>query len=292
MLEFLPQKLKNALKYVNANYVYELRLRADKPTTINYHGKYLFLMPYGVSDNVQNAICLSKSEIESVVYSAGKFSVYSIEEQIKQGFISAEGGVRIGIAGEYVLEKGQPLTIRNISSLCIRVPHEVIDAGKDIFTRYMSDRIVNVLVASLPGCGKTTILRDLARLISQTDRKNVLICDERGELSFKNVGDTCDILLYADKLMAFEAGIRAMRPDVIITDELSVKDVMVMDKLFGSGVQVIASIHAKEINQLPQNCFDSFDVIVFLKAGAIGEIEYIYEKRDGKLELSFPTMGV
>lgn len=82
----------------------------------------------------------------------------------------------------------------------------------------------SILVLSPPGIGKTTILRDLSRSLSRDTRKNILICDERGEISAGNTGDTSDVLLFADKATAFEAGIRAMRPDIMITDELSPAD--------------------------------------------------------------------
>jgi stage III sporulation protein AA len=278
MLEFLPKKLIDALKYLNMKYVYELRLRADKPVFINYKGNYTYLSRFGVSDNINNAISVNREEIENAVFYAGKFSIYTIEEQIKQGFITAEGGIRIGLAGEYVLEKGNALTIRNISSICIRIPHEIIGAAEEIFYRCMSDKIVNLLVASLPGCGKTTILRDLSRIISQKLRKNVLICDERGEISALGVADTCDTFLFADKITAFSCGVRTMRPDVIITDELSAQDVNELEKLVASGVCVIASIHAEKIEQLSKNCYAAFDKIVFLKSGRMGEIDCIYQK--------------
>ena len=291
MLEFLPEKVKNGLKYVNGKMLYELRLRADRPICINYGGEYTFLTAFGVSDKADNAIYVSKTEIENAVYRAGKFSVYSVEEQIKQGFITAEGGVRIGIAGEYVIEKGIPLTIRNISSLCIRVPHKIIGAGEEIFQKCMYGRIVNILVASLPGCGKTTILRDLARIISEKHCKNVLVCDERGELSVTNMGNTCDVVLYADKQTAFEAGVRAMRPDVIITDELSGKDVEGLEKLMSSGIQVIASIHAQYWGNLPKKCCQCFDVVVFLQSGKLGEIREIYQKKDEEWTCVFTGRG-
>lgn len=287
MLEFLPQKVQNAFKYLNVKYVYELRLRADKPLFINYQGKYAFLTEFGISENRNNALFTTREEIEHTIYCAGRFSVYSVEEQIKQGFITAEGGIRIGLAGEYVMERGRPLTIRNVSSLCIRIPHEIIGAGEEVFHKCMSDRIVNLLVASLPGCGKTTILRDLARIISQIKRKNVLICDERGEISAFGMGDTCDALLYADKTTAFEAGVRAMRPDVIITDELSAKDINDLDRLVSSGICVIASIHAENLQQLSKKCYDAFDKIVFLHSGKLGKIRSIYQKIGGEFSLVF-----
>ena len=287
MLEFLPENVQSALKYLNRKDLYEIRLRADRPVFINYKGDFAFLSAYGLTDCLERAISVSKLDIENVVHHIGRFSVYSIENQIRQGFITAEGGVRVGLAGEYVIEKNSPLTIRNISSLCIRIPHAVVGAGNEIFYRCMSDRVVNLLVASLPGCGKTTILRDLACILSKIKRKNILICDERGEISAFDVGETCDVLLYADKAIAFEAGIRALRPDVIVTDELSGQDVRGLEMLVRSGISVIASIHADCFERLPKGCLDSFEKIVFLQAGKVGVIESIFEKSGGEWRMMF-----
>ena len=120
MLEFLPQAIKNGLQTININYVYEIRLRAEKPTTVNYGGNYCYLSEYGLTEHAENAIICDVGEIGDCVFRAGKYSVYSVEEQIKKGFITAENGERIGLAGEYVMEKGQPLTVRNFSSLCMK----------------------------------------------------------------------------------------------------------------------------------------------------------------------------
>ena len=213
MLEFLPQNVKNGLRRLNVEQVYEIRLRADKPTTINYAGEYRYLSEYGLAERVENAVRCDMEEIASCVFRAGQYSVYSVEEQIKRGYITAAGGERIGLAGEYVLEKGQPLALRNFSSLCIRVPHEVVGCGMEIYRHCMRDKIRNVLIVSPPGLGKTTILRDLSWILSVKTKRNILICDERGEISAGNTGETCDVLKFVDKATAFEAGIRAMRPD-------------------------------------------------------------------------------
>ncbi len=276
MLEFLPQNVQDALRYVNMNKVYELRLRADKPVTVNFGGQYRYLGLYGITDFSEKALRLDVFDIADCVFRAGKYSVYSVEEQLKKGFLTAENGVRIGIAGEYVFEKGQPLALRNFTSVCIRIPHEIVECGREIYHRCMLDRVRSVLIASPPGLGKTTILRDLARIISIETQKNILICDERGEIAQGEVGETCDVLRFSDKATAFEAGIRAMRPDLIITDELSMNDIEAVKKAVFAGVKVVASAHYYQIKDVPKSFLGVFERYVMLNVQKIGEINAIY----------------
>lgn len=279
MLEFLPQNVKNGLRRLNSERVYEIRLRADKPTTINYAGEYRYLSEYGLTERVENAVRCDMEEIENCVFRAGQYSVYSVEEQIKRGYITASHGERVGLAGEYVLDKGQPLALRNFSSLCIRVPHEVIGCGAEIYTRCMQNEIRNVLIVSPPGLGKTTILRDLSRILSEKTKRNILICDERGEISAGNTGGTCDVLKFVDKTTAFEAGIRAMRPDIMITDELSAIDCAAIEKAIAAGIKVVASAHFSKMTHIKPPFFGLFERYVVLDERKIGKIEGIYDEK-------------
>ena len=278
MLDFLPTNIKDALSNINMQYVFELRLRANKPVMINYNGKYRYLGYYGITEHVKNALICDFEDISECIYSAGNFSVYSVEEQIKRGFITAEHGERLGLAGEYVFENGKPHAIRNFSSVCIRVPHEIKGCGKEVYEKCFLGGLKNVMIASPPGQGKTTILRDLARIISENTAKNILICDERGEIANGEIGGTCDVLKYADKKTAFEAGIRAMRPDLMITDELSKEDCIAVEKAIFSGVIVLASAHFFDICNIEKPFMGLFDRYVILDEKEIGKIKGIYDK--------------
>lgn len=283
MLEFLPHNVKESLRRINLVEVYELRLRADKPVTVNYRGEYRYLGFYGITDQEENALHLTQEEIADCVYRAGNCSIYSIEEQLKQGFVTAACGERIGIAGEYVFENGKPLALRNFSSVCIRVPHEVVGCGQAIYTYCMSDIIRNILIMSPPGLGKTTILRDLGKILSENTRKNIMICDERGEISAGKLGNTCDILKFCNKATAFDAGIRALRPDIIITDELSLEDLEAVKKAIWAGVNVLASAHFNDIVSLPKSFLGIFDRYIVLEPKKIGVLKGIYDKNGNEV---------
>ncbi len=284
MLEFLPQNIKNALKNINLQTVYEIRLRAEKPTMVNVLGEYYYLSAYGITSYQERAIRCDVHDLAECVLKAGNYSVYAVEEQMRRGFLTAASGERIGLAGEYVFDRGQPLTIRDFTSLCIRVPHEVLGCGQAIYRSCMSDKLRNILLCSPPGLGKTTILRDLARIISQERRKNVLICDERGEIATQNFGETCDVLKYSSKNVAFEAGIRAMRPDVIITDELVKDDALAVSRAVAAGVIVIASAHFSSFSRLDPPLSALFDNYVFLDEKMIGKIRAIYDRNGREIK--------
>ncbi len=285
MLEFLPQNLKESLAYLNINYLYEIRMRANQPVTVNFKGKYDYLGAKGRTEHLHKALVCDLEDIADCVYKAGEYSVYSVEEQLKKGFITAKYGERIGIAGEYVFEKGQPLALRNFTSLCIRVPHEILGCGEEIYRYCMSDKVRSVLIMSPPGLGKTTILRDLGRIISEKTRKNVLICDERGEISAGKLGATCDVVKFSDKATAFEAGIRAMRPEIIITDELSAQDCEALIKAVYAGICVLASAHFSSIDKVKPPFLGLFERFILLDNEGLGIIKAIYDENGKEIAL-------
>ena len=283
MLEFLPQNVTDAIRHLNIQKLYEIRIRANKPITVNYEGRYCYLSADGLTDIAEKSIRCDSEDVADCVFKEGKFSVYSVEEQIKRGYITAEGGERIGLAGEYVYDKGQPLAIRNVTSLCIRVPHEVIGCGHAIYQSCMRDELKSLLICSPPGLGKTTILRDLARILCKTTQKNTLICDERGEISAGEVGISCDVLKFASKSVAFEAGIRAMRPEIIVTDELSIEDCIAIKKAIAAGIHVIASAHFSAMENVSDAFLGVFDRYIILDNEKIGKIQGIYDKNGREL---------
>ncbi len=276
MLDFLPEHFSDAIAKINQNHLFELRLRVGMPTMVRMGEEYTYLAAHGVTTRREEAMIATQEDLEEAVMAAGKYSVYAIEDQLKHGFLTTENGERIGIAGRVVTENGQMTMLREYTSLCIRVPHEIIGCGWKLYNTCFSQGLINLLIASPPGQGKTTILRDLCRLLCEKRRCNVLICDERGEIAYGNVGESADIYSFADKRTALEMGVRVMRPDVIVTDELTDEELPFVIRAKNSGVKVIASFHAQMVDEIPQKLLLAFEQTVILDEEKIGEIKQIF----------------
>ena len=272
MLDFLPSRLMRAVEHVNLHRLYELRVRADKPLRANIGGREVYLGVHGETASADDALYPTAEELSDIVFAASEYSVYAASEQIKRGYVTAAHGERIGLAGTYVSDRDGTLTIRSYTSLCIRVPHAVQGCAEEIYTRCLRDGMRSLLLMAPPGEGKTTLLRDLSRLICLHRRLNVLVCDERGELSADRLGDTADIIRFSDKLTAFPAGIRAMRPDVVVTDELLPEDYAAVRRAIESGICVLASAHLIRVEDVPQKLFSRY-----IRLDGLGKIGAIME---------------
>ncbi len=269
MLDFLSPRLIKCVRHVNLNLLYELRVRADKPLRANLGGAFVWLGEGGVS-SVNSALVPTRKEVEDTLFAACGYSVYSVENQLRQGFVTGKEGERVGVAGTYVYEGNRVLSVRDVTSLCIRVPHAVEGCAGEIFRLCLADGLKSVLILAPPGEGKTTILRDLCRLTCRERNCNALVCDERGELSAGELGRTADIMRFADKLTAFTAGIRALRPDVIVTDELLPEDYAAVRRATESGIAVFASAHLKAYGDVPEKLFSRYILLDGL--GNVGRI--------------------
>lgn len=276
MLEFLPKRLYGALRNINLNLLYEMRVRAGKPLVVNVGGTFCFLGERGPCE-VKEAILPSQREVEDTLLAACNYSLYSVENQLRQGFLTASDGERIGLAGTVVYENGTVHAIRDITSLCIRIPHEILGCAEEIYRVCFVEHLCSVLILAPPGEGKTTILRDLSRLVSMRTGHNILVCDERGELGAGDVGVTSDVVRFSEKETAFTAAIRAMRPEVIVTDELLPKDYMAVRRAIESGIVVFASAHLMRYEDVPEKIFD-----YYVALNGLGKIGCVWG-REGKL---------
>ena len=289
-LSFFPNEYIKGLSKVNFNNLYEIRLRVGFAVLLKFSDKTLYLGKDGQTLLEENAIICSKLDVDTVIKNVTECSLYAFNERIKSGYLTTGQGVRIGLAGECVFENEKILTIKNFTSLNVRIPHEIIDCSQKIFEKIFVPKnnfLYNSLIVSPPTFGKTTILKDLARKIDKLNCGDILIIDERGE--FSNVkGQNIDIVQYSNKLYAFEYSLRSMAPKIVITDELSTKnDWVCVSDASNCGVCVLASCHARDISDLKRKKYFKkgvFDRIILLKStGQAGVIDSIYNNEFNRL---------
>lgn len=238
----------------------ELRLRVDRPVALVLRGRRGgWLGDAGFTEDVTTAPRFTRDDAERLLQAVSDSSVYALEEQLKEAFMTLPGGHRIGFCGETVLTAGVPRTVKHVGSFMIRIARAVPGCAEALLPDVVGSRgrIYSTLIVSPPGCGKTTLLRDFARALSYgcprlgMSGMNVGIIDERSEIAatYKGVpqhdlGPRVDVVDNAPKSIGMMQLLRGMAPDVIVTDEIGRREdaVAVQEALHG-GVAVFASAH-------------------------------------------------
>lgn len=274
----------SALSNETIEKINEIRIRKNMPLILVIGKNSFFITENGklVNHYSDNAYRVSEQEFDVVFRRLSNYSVHSAIDNLTKGFMTADGGNRIGVSSTAVIKDKKITAVKEITSLNIRISNEIKDCARPVLNLLYINKFPSIIVASPPSGGKTTFLRDYARLLSSgfnNKYRKVAIIDERNEIAFKNngvidadVGINTDVLTGFPKSEGIEIAVRTLSPEIIICDEISkTSEVEAMADGFSSGVRFAVSVHASSkrelinkqiINELIK--YNEFEYIVLL----------------------------
>ena len=281
---------RNVVAFINngqADDLQEIRIRVNRNTILKYCNEEV------ITDFIPN-----ENDMINILHRLCENSIYSFQSQICNGFVTLYGGHRVGITGHVVMNNEKISNINYISALNFRIAKEIIGSSNKIL-KYVIDNgeIQNTLIVSRPGNGKTTILRDLVRNLSNMGY-TVSLIDERGEIAAmyngvpqNDVGLRCDVLDNVTKSLGMKIAVRTMSPDIIVSDEIGTKeDIEAINYGVLSGVNGIFTAHGSsimdiELNENLNKIYEQkvFSRIIFLEK--MGKIRDVYKLENNLYKL-------
>ena len=238
LLSILPIHMRKDVDKLGKDTLQELRLRISHPPELVCATGSVWLPKVTTSE-----------DFSFVIHTASRYSPWAAAT-ISQGYITANGGHRIGVCGDVVMKEDKPAGIRTPTSLCIRVARDF--PGIAAKAGSISG---NILILGPPGSGKTTLLRDLIRQISNSSSGSIAVVDERGELFPTGfyTGRRTDVLTGCRKAEAIDMLIRTMGPSCIAVDEITeAEDCNALIRSCGCGVRILATAHGSSVDDLKQ----------------------------------------
>lgn len=266
-LGFRLKTIFNKLSEEAFDLIYEIRIRINQPLIIITDNQETFIRIDGsYTRDLKEAVIVISDDIKNTLEIMSQYSLYAFEEELRQGYITLEGGHRVGIVGKVIVENGKIKSIRYVGAMNIRVAHEIIGAADKILPYIYINQttIYHTLLVSPPRCGKTTILRDLIRQVSKGSGfkkgMTVGIVDERSEIAGcyrgipqNQIGLRTDVLDGCSKVEGMLMLLRSMSPAVIAVDEIGKKeDLFAIEEVLNAGVKIICTVHAATLADLMQ----------------------------------------
>ncbi|NMB43136.1 MAG: stage III sporulation protein AA [Clostridiales bacterium] len=308
LLKIFSSNIRTILSRLELDYrlLQEIRLRANSPLFIIYDNQeYVVDCDGRITKSIDNAFYIETNEIKETMEYISNFSFYAFEDEIRQGFITISGGHRIGISGKVILDNEKIRSMKYISFINVRLSHQVEGCADKVMPYLYDDTgaCFNTLIISPPRCGKTTLLRDVIRQLSDGSLGNpgmiVGVVDERSEIGAcymgvpqNNLGIRTDVLDCCPKAKGMMMLIRSMSPRVIAVDEVgSDEDIKAIKYVMNCGCRLIATVHGDSIEDIlnkpildelvKKRLFERY--IILNNESEIGHVEGIYNKEGIKI---------
>ena len=291
ILNFLPKNIADLISKIPPNQkeeLEEIRIRINRPIEMTLRGAPIFL-----------SYIIQPEDAFHLMNKISHFSIYTLEEELKRGYITVSGGHRIGLAGKVILEEGKVKAIRDISSFNIRIAREKVGIAEPLIPFIFKGNWMHSMIVGPPQTGKTTLLRDIARIISSGNgakgfqASKVGIVDERSEIAGcvngvpqLTFGHRLDVLDACPKAEGMMMLIRSMSPDVLIVDEIGRKeDAEAIQEAVHAGIKLVMTTHGTSIEEIrnrpslrdiiDQRIFERF--IILSRASGPGTITHILD---------------
>lgn len=265
-LKIFSVNLRGVLEHLSVGLddLQEIRMRVGCPLIVMWAGKEYFVMPSGeVTEDGARAFVVSRRDLAETVEYIASYSLYAFEDELRYGFLTIQGGHRIGIAGKIVMEQNKIKSVKHISFLNIRLSHQKKGCADKVLPYLIRDgEFGHTLLISPPRCGKTTLLRDLIRQLSNGGPYfagcTVGVVDERSEIGGaymgvpqNDLGIRTDLLDCCPKAEGMMMLVRAMSPGIIAVDEIGdYRDIRAIESVIHCGCKLLATVHGASIDDV------------------------------------------